>query len=165
MSTYCAWTRLSQARKGNQKTKNKVSCRGSWPFLSLTQIEHRNKQTYLSGLSGESWSSFSSSNTTGGKGFFGFFNADFRGFFVKLLSTDGVVSEVAAEPDTPLSCMISGTDLKEGRSFLFITVGISSSPVSEDSDSASASLGGSSSGVVSVKQDQRSQAGFFKRTS
>ena len=75
------------------------------------------------------------------------------------------MSEVAAEPDTPLSCMISGTDLNEGRSFLFITVGISSSPVSEDSDSASASLGGSSSGVVSVKQDQRSQAGFFKRTS
>ena len=52
-----------------------------------------------------------------GIGFFGFLRADFRGFFFKLLSTDGVVSEVAAEPDTPLSCIISGTALKEGLYF------------------------------------------------
>ena len=50
--------------------------------------------------------------------------------------------------------MISGTALNEGRSFLLITVGISSSPVSEDSDSASASLVGSSSGVVSVRRNE-----------
>ena len=105
--------------------------------------------THLSGLSGESSSLFSS--ITGiGTGFLGFFSADFKGFFFRLLSTEGAVSEVAAEPDTPLSRMISGTALKEGWSFLRSTVGISSSPVSEDSDSPSTSLVGSSSGVVSV---------------
>lgn len=106
--------------------------------------------TYLSGLSGESSSSSFSSITGIGTGCLGFFSADFKGFFFKLLSTDGV-SEVAAEPDTPLSRMISGTALNEGWSFLRSTFGISSSPVSEE-ESPSTSLLGSSSGVVSAQQ-------------
>lgn len=108
--------------------------------------------TYLSALSGESSSSLFSSITGIGTGCLGFFSADFKGFFFKLLSTDGV-SEVAAEPDTPLSRMISGTALNEGWSFLRSTVGISSSPVSEE-ESPSTSLVGSSSGVVSAQQNE-----------
>lgn len=108
--------------------------------------------TYLSALSGESSSSLFSSITGIGTGCLGFFSADFKGFFFKLLSTDGV-SEVAAEPDTPLSRMISATALNEGWSFLRSTVGISSSPVSEE-ESPSTSLVGSSSGVVSAQQNE-----------
>ena len=44
--------------------------------------------------------------------------ADFRGFFFKLLSTDGVVSEVAAEPDTPFVLYNLG-DGFEGRTVFF----------------------------------------------
>lgn len=118
----------------------------------LLQWKDKSIKTYLSALSGESSSLFSS--ITGiGIGFLGFFSADFNGFFFKLLSTDGV-SEVAAEPDTPLSRMISGTALNEGWSFLRSMVGISSSPVSEESESPPASLGGSSSGVVSAEQNE-----------
>ena len=108
---------------------------------------------YLSALSGESSSSLFSSITGIGTGCLGFFSADFKGFFFKLLSTEGV-SEVAAEPDTALSRMISGTALNEGWSFLRSIVGNSSSPVSEESESPSASLVGSSSGVVSVQQKE-----------
>lgn len=118
----------------------------------LMQWKDKSIKTYLSALSGESSSLFSS--ITGiGIGFLGFFSADFNGFFFKLLSTDGV-SEVAAEPDTPLSRMISGTALNEGWSFLRSMVGISSSPVSEESESPPVSLGGSSSGVVSAEQNE-----------
>ena len=124
----------------------------TWRSGMLMQWKDKSIKTYLSALSGESSSLFSS--ITGiGIGFLGFFSADFKGFFFKLLSTDGV-SEVAAEPDTPLSRMISGTALNEGWSFLRWIVGISSSPVSEESESPSASLGGSSSGVVSAEENE-----------
>lgn len=128
----------------------------------LMQWKDKSIKTYLSALSGESSSLFSS--ITGiGIGFLGFFSADFNGFFFKLLSTDGV-SEVAAEPDTPLSRMISGTALNEGWSFLRSMVGISSSPVSEESESPPASLGGSSSGVVSAEQNEVTGQSCMKNT-
>lgn len=121
-------------------------------FFTFAHVRCMSFNIYLSALSGESSSSLFSSITGIGTGCLGFFSADFRGFFFKLLSTDGV-SEVAAEPDTPFSRMISGTALNEGWSFLRSTVGISSSPVSEE-ESPSTSLVGSSSGVVSAQQNE-----------
>lgn len=60
--------------------------------------------------------------------------------------------------------MISGTALNEGWSFLRSMVGISSSPVSEESESPPASLGGSSSGVVSAEQNEVTGQSCMKNT-